>query len=143
MKSIFAFCLVALLPAIDAKAQETPAPPKVSAIMAQQQMRHTKLWFAGRGGNWSLADYEIDALQDGFDDLNRQLGGDIVEKAVGAPFAALEQAVERKDRAAFVSAFDQLTAGCNSCHRSLDHAFIVIRRPTSLPYSDQLFATQK
>jgi cytochrome c556 len=106
-------------------------------------MRHTKLWFAGRGGNWSLADYEIDALQDGFDDLNQQFGGDTVEKAVGAPLAAVEKAIERKDRAAFASAFDQLTAGCNSCHRSLDHAFIVIRRPTSLPYSDQLFATQK
>jgi hypothetical protein len=40
MKSIFAFCLVALLPAIDANAQETPAPPKVSAIMATADAPH-------------------------------------------------------------------------------------------------------
>jgi hypothetical protein len=111
--------------------------------MALQQMRHIKLWFAGRGGNWALADYEIDQLKDGFDDMNQLLGGDTVEKAVGGPIAAIEKAVEAKDRAAFANAFDNLTAGCNSCHHSLDHAFIVIRRPKSLPYSDQVFATQK
>jgi hypothetical protein len=120
-----------------------PPAPKIGEIMMLQQMRHIKLWFAGRGGNWPLADYEIDQLKDGFDDVNQLLGGDTVEKAVGAPIAAIEKAVEAKDRAAFTSAFDNLTAGCNSCHHSLDHAFIVIRRPTSAPYSDQLFATQK
>ena len=120
-----------------------PPAPRIGEIMVLQQMRHIKLWFAGRGGNWPLADYEIDQLKDGFDDVNQSLGGDTVEKAVGAPIAAIEKAVEAKDRAAFTSAFDNLTAGCNSCHHSLDHAFIVIRRPTSLPYSDQLFATQK
>ena len=111
--------------------------------MALQQMRHIKLWFAGRGGNWPLADYEIDKLKEGFDDVNKLLGGDTVEKAVGGGIASVEKAVEAKDRAAFASAFDNLTAGCNSCHHLLDHAFIVIQRPTALPYSDQIFAPQK
>ena len=142
MKSIFAFCLMALLPAI-ANAQDASSPPKISEIMAQQQMRHIKLWFAGSSGNWPLADYELDALKDGFEDVNQQFGGDAVEKAVGAPLSALDKAVEAKDRAGFVAAYDKLTAGCNSCHRSLDHPFIVIQRPTSLPYSDQFFATRK
>ena len=53
--------------------------------MPLQQMRHIKLWFAGRAGNWPLADYEIDQLKEGFDDVNQMLGGDTVEKAVGAP----------------------------------------------------------
>jgi len=106
-------------------------------------MRHIKLWFAGRAGNWPLADYEIDELKEGFDEVNQRLGGDTVKKAVGARIAALEKAVEAKDRAAFANAFDQLTAGCNSCHQGLDHAFIVIQRPTSLPYSDQSFAAPK
>ncbi len=125
------------------KAAPEPPAPKIGEIMTHQQVRHIKLWFAGRGGNWSLADYEIDQLKDGFDEVNEQLGGDTVEKAVGAPLAALEKAIEAKDSAAFTGAFDKLTAGCNSCHRTLDHAFIVIQRPTSLPYSDQLFAPQK
>ena len=130
------------LPAI-ASAEDASPPSKISEIMVQQQMRHIKLWFAGSGANWPLADYEVDALKDGFDDLSQLLGGDFVEKAVGAPLAALEKAVEAKDRAAFIGAYDKLTAGCNSCHRSLDHGFIAIQRPASLPYSDQSFATQK
>lgn len=123
-------------------AAERPAP-KIGEIMALQQMRHIKLWFAGSGANWPLADYEIDELKEGFDDVNQVLGGDTVENAVGSRIAAIERAVEAKDRAAFTSAFDTLTAGCNSCHHLLDRAFIVIQRPTSLPYSDQLFAPQK
>ena len=111
--------------------------------MAFQQERHLKLWFAGRAGNWPLADYEIGKLKDGFDDIDKLIGGDTVGKAVGAPIAALEKAIESKDKDSFTRAFDQLTAGCNSCHHTLDHAFIVIQRPTVVPYSNQSFAPQK
>src|ERR1700722_6948744 len=120
-----------------------PSEPSIGDIMALQQMRHLKLWFAGRAGNWPLADYEIDKLKGGFDDVNKQMGGDTVEKAVGAPIAAIEKAIEAKDRDLFTRAFDQLNAGCNSCHRTLDHAFLVIQRPNLLPYSNQSFAPQK
>jgi hypothetical protein len=44
---------------------------------------------------------------------------------------------------AFAEAFDRLSAGCNSCHRSLDHDFIVIQRPALLPYTDQSFTAPK
>ena len=151
MRPILAVCVVAsFLLAPTAKAQTAgadaasePAAPSISDIMARQQMRHIKLWFAGHGGNWPLADYEIDALKDGFEDVNNMLGGDTVKDAVGAPIAALEKAIDAKDRAAFTRAYDKLTAGCNSCHHTLDHAFIVIQRPTMLPYSDQSFAPPK
>ena len=112
-------------------------------IMTLQQLRHTKLWFAGHAGNWPLADYEVGELQEGFEDVNKLLGGDTVDKEVGAPIKALQQAVDDKNRAAFSAAFDKLTAGCNSCHHLLDHAFIAIQRPTLLPYSDQSFTPQK
>ena len=150
MRPILAVCVVAsFLLAPTAKAQtgadaaSEPTAPRISDIMARQQERHIKLWFAGRGGNWPLADFEIDALKDGFEDVNNMLGGDTVKDAVGAPIAALEKAIDAKDRAAFTGAYDKLTAGCNSCHHTLDHAFIVIQRPTLLPYSDQSFAPPK
>jgi hypothetical protein len=117
--------------------------PNIGDIMVFQQERHLKLWFAGRAGNWPLADYEIDKLKDGFDDIDKLMGGDTVGKAVGVPIAALEEAVENKDKDSFTRAFDQLTAGCNSCHHTLDHAFIVIQRPTVSPYGNQSFAPQK
>ena len=125
--------------------QETNAPmvPGLGEIMTLQQLRHIKLWFAGHAGNWPLADYEMGELNEGFEDVNKLLGGDTVDKAVGAPMQALQKIIDSKDRAGFTAAFDQLTAGCNSCHRTLDHGFIAIQRPTSLPYSNQNFAPQK
>jgi hypothetical protein len=125
--------------------QETnaPVPPGLGETMTLQQLRHIKLWFAGHAGNWPLADYEMGELNEGFENVNKLLGGDTVDKAVGAPMQALQKIIDDKNRAAFPAAFDQLTAGCNSCHRTLDHGFIAIQRPTSLPYSNQNFAPQK
>jgi hypothetical protein len=148
MNSKLAILIVATLVAIapshaeDAAGGE-PYEPTIGDIMAQQQMRHIKLWYAGQAANWPLADYEIGKLKDGFEEVTKQIGGDTVEKAVGGAVGALEKAIEGKDRAAFTRAFDQLSAGCNSCHRTLDHAFIAIQRPNLLPYSDQSFAPQK
>jgi hypothetical protein len=134
-----------------ASAQNVPVPADAPAnipaglteIMILQQMRHIKLWFAGRAGNWPLADYELGELSDGFDDVNKLLGGDTVDDMVGAPIKALQKAIQDKNRAAFMTAFDSLNAGCNTCHHTLDHPFIVIQRPSVLPYSDQTFEPQK
>ena len=122
--------------------QDGPYQPSLADIMAHQQERHIKLWFAGHAGNWVLADYEIGELSDGFDDVGKMLGGDIVQQRVGAALEALQKAVDGKNSAAFIAAFDNLSAGCNGCHRTLDHAFIAIARPTVPPYSDQVFSDQ-
>ena len=124
-------------------APQEPDQPGLGEIMTLQQLRHIKLWFAGHAGNWPLADYEIGELNEGFEDVNHLLGGDIVKQHVGAPLAALQKAVDGKNSVAFAAAFDQLNAGCNACHHMLDHSFIVIQRPALLPYSDQLFTPQK
>jgi hypothetical protein len=117
--------------------------PGLGEIMTLQQLRHIKLWFAGHAGNWPLANYEIGELNEGFEDVQKLLGGDTVEKMVGAPIKALQQAVNDRNSDAFAAAFDNLSAGCNGCHHTLDHPFIVIQRPTLLPYSDQSFTPQK
>jgi hypothetical protein len=150
---VAALATVALFTSIAAGAQDkaaAPAPqdkaayqPGLGEIMALQQMRHIKLWFAGHDGNWPLADYEIGELKEGFDDVTGLLGGDIVEQHVGAPLADLQKAIDGKNSAAFATAFDSLSAGCNTCHHALDHPFIVIQRPMVLPYSNQVFTPQR
>lgn len=156
MKSLLAAAATSLcLLALAANAQNGPAPaasppeaktadiPGLGEIMTLQQLRHIKLWFAGHGGNWVLANYEIGELNEGFEDVDKLLGGSTVDKMVGAPLKELQKAVDDKSSTAFAAAYDRLSAGCNSCHHALDHAFIAIQRPTSLPYSDQSFAPQK
>jgi hypothetical protein len=117
--------------------------PSLGDIMTMQQMRHIKLWFAGNAANWPLADYEVDKLGDGFNDVRSLLGHEIVDQHVGKPMEALEKAIDRKDRKAFIAAYDNLTAGCNACHHTLDHAFVAIQRPNMVPYTDQNFLPQK
>jgi hypothetical protein len=156
MKRTFAILIgMALLGATAANAQDSvkaatvpqqasaPEPPRLGEIMTLQQLRHIKLWFAGRAGNWPLAGYELGELNEGFEDLNKQLGGDTVDKAVGSAMQALQKIVDGKDAKAFPAAFDRLTAGCNSCHRTLERGFIAIQRPILLPYSNQNFAPQR
>ncbi len=150
MKLLVAFWIAAALLATPAaNAQDAAAQPgtaseppeaNVGEIMLAQQIRHIKLWFAGRAADWPLADYEIDKLKDGFADIDKLIGGGTVQQAVGVHIDALQKAIEVKDREAFTREFDRLSAGCNSCHRLLDHAFIVIQRPALQPYSDQSFA---
>ena len=155
MKRAFAafgasLCLVALT----ANAQNGPVPsapprakptdfPGLGEIMTLQQLRHIKLWFAGRAGNWALANYEIGELKEGFEDADKLVGGGTVQEMVGAPIADLQKAVDDKNSVAFTAAFDRLSAGCNSCHHALDRPFIAIQRPALLPYSDQSFTPTK
>ena len=148
MKRLFVLALaIPLLAAVAARAQNPAEPagnlPGLGEIMTLQQLRHIKLWFAGRAGNWALADYEMGELNEGFEDVNKLLGGDTVDKMVGDPIKALQKAIEDKNRTAFTAAYDKLSAGCNNCHRTLDHGFIVIQRPTSSPYSNQSFTPKK
>ena len=155
MKSLLAAAAASVwLVALTANAQNGPAPAAsapeakgaiagLGEIMTLQQLRHIKLWFAGHGGNWALADYEVGELNEGFEDVDKLLGGGTVDKMVGAPLKELQKAVDDKNSTAFTAAYDRLSAGCNACHHALDHAFIAIQRPTTLPYSDQSFAPQK
>jgi hypothetical protein len=36
--------------------------PSLGDIMVDTQLRHIKLWYAGRARNWDLANYELDRI---------------------------------------------------------------------------------
>ena len=128
-----------------AASAKAPYAPGLGEIMSLQQMRHSKLWFAGSAANWELAAYELDELKEGFDDvlaLSPTHDGvplTPMVKVTTGKVSDLAKAIAARDGAGFASAFDALTAACNGCHQSARHGFIVIQRPTSLPYTNQLF----
>ena len=49
-----------------AQPAQEPYTPGLGEIMTLNQMRHIKLWFAGKATNWPLASYELDELEEGF-----------------------------------------------------------------------------
>jgi hypothetical protein len=116
--------------------------------MTFQQMRHVKLWFAGESANWPLAAYELDELNEGFDDVatyhpthkDAELPlPQLIDKMIKAPVGQLDEAVKAQDKDRFEKAFDQLTEGCNGCHQATKFGFNVVTRPTANPYTNQNF----
>ena len=64
--------------------------PGLGEIMALQQMRHSKLWFAGDARNWGLAGYELDELKEGFEGAAKlfpTVNGVSVGQAIGGILA--------------------------------------------------------
>jgi hypothetical protein len=140
---------VSTAPASTAPASTAEAyTPGLGEIMSLQQMRHAKLWFAGRAANWELAAYEVDELGEGFDDVVRFhpthkespiAPKDAVPRMVTTPLQDLRKAIAGLDAAAFTAAYDELTTACNACHRATNFAFNRVQRPATNPYPNQAF----
>jgi hypothetical protein len=152
MKRFVVGAVIVFLSAILAAAQPAKEPyePGLGEFMAATQLRHAKLWFAGKNHNWDLAAYEIDEIKEGLDDATRLhpthdgiAVADMIKAILDPRIERLEKAVEAKDDARFASAFDELTTGCNSCHREAGKPFIRIQRPSGPPVGNQNFAPAK
>lgn len=109
------------------------------------QPRHTKLGMAGRQRNWEYAAYELSELRNAFARIARTIpqyqSTDTAQllDMVKTPLDVLEQAIKAANSQQFDRAYSQLTLTCNTCHRALNHAAIVIKVPESTGFPDQDF----
>lgn len=124
--------------------------PGLGEFMTATQLRHAKLWFAGKQNNWDLAAYEIDEIKEGLEDaarLHPTFDGvpvaEMIKTIIDPRIEELENAVRAKSNAKFMVAFDKLTSGCNNCHAGANKPFIRIQRPTESPLTNQNFAPEK
>lgn len=151
--SLFGAAALAAALQTNAAGQQAPASapkagytPVLGEFMLATQTRHAKLWFAGNVQNWDLAEYEIDELKEGLEDVVKNIPvfkdipiGKMIESTMDSPIANVETAIKAKDRAKFVAAYDKLTEACNSCHQSASRPFIVIQRPATSAFPNQNF----
>jgi hypothetical protein len=116
------------------------------------QPRHTKLGLAGAEQNWDYAAYELKELGETFDKIAKLVPKhgklsipEAIASTVKPPLNALGAAVKTQDQGAFTQAYADLTASCNACHQSADHAMIVIKVPTvsGTAFPDQDFSPPK
>jgi hypothetical protein len=138
-----------VLAAVPTPSAATAYAPDLGELMTLQQMRHAKLWWAGEVANWELASYELDELKEGFDDIVRYHPThkdapvpvkDAVPTIMDDPLRKTGEAIAKKDRRAFVAAYDMLTEGCNACHQATNFGFNVVKRPAVNTFSNQSFA---
>jgi hypothetical protein len=110
--------------------------------MLAKQWRHIKLWFAGKQHNWNLAAYELAQIKASLTQAATLYSGIPVSDVLilDAPIQSIDEAIQSKDSAGFTRAFNDLTAGCNACHRKMGREFIEIRMPAESPFSNQVFA---
>ena len=57
MKRSIMLLVCALAVWLPAQADDRPYRPRLGDIMGATQLRHFKLWHAGKEKNWALADY--------------------------------------------------------------------------------------
>lgn len=123
--------------------------PETAVLMAQVQIQHAKLYYAGKARNWELAAYSLheinEALQavqtfnDQFEDFPTPLS-ELVPSLVGPSLGEIHSAIRAQDAARFDGAFKSLTAACNACHATLKYGFIQVREPTAIEFTNQSFA---
>ena len=114
------------------------------------QPRHAKLGLAGHDENWALANYAIREIQQSFTAITKSIPRwrglpvpELVEAAVGQPIKAVAAAIKQKDAQKFAEAYGQLTQGCNACHATADHQFVVIKAPDASNFPNQDFSTRQ
>jgi hypothetical protein len=124
--------------------------PGLGEFMAATQVRHAKLWFAGKNLNWALAAWEVDEIREGLEDAAKRHAthdgipvADMIKTIIDPRLEKLDKAIAAKSGTQFAAAFDDLTDGCNSCHAAANKPFIRIQRPTSPPFSNQDFTPPK
>ena len=127
-----------------------PYEPGLVEFMMHVQSHHTKLWLAGSARNWDLADYQVDELKELLEDIAKRIPvykdvpvGKMIEATAMPPIGDIESAIKARDGKGFASAFDKLTAACNSCHEASSRGFIVVQRPATSPFPGQSFSPRK
>ena len=115
--------------------------PQLANIMTAAQLQHLKLWSAGTARNWPLAAYELQQIKESLVEAALLYRGIPVSNItpLASTISVISEAIDRKDPDRFVKEFGELTKGCNSCHQSMDRAFIVLRTPAEQPFSNQAF----
>jgi len=135
----------------DANAEPAPFNPQMAALMSMLiQPRHAKLGLAGKAENWPLAAYMLKELRQGFAVVSKAVPRwkglpvpDLFEAAVGHPITVLDAAIKLQYRSQFDEGYERLTVGCNACHGTTDHSFVVIKVPDASAFPNQEFVPKR
>jgi cytochrome c553 len=131
----------------DADAEPVPFGPHMGALMSMIiQPRHAKLGLAGKAQNWELAAYSLKELRQGFAVVAKAVPRwegqpipDLFDSAVSQPITLIDFAIKLRFQKQFDEAYESLTKGCNACHGTTGHAFVVIKVPEVSSFPNQEF----
>ena len=143
---------VAALEAELAAVKAAQRPVELGQQMLELQIRHARLWFSGQRDNWTLTAFQLSELREAFNGIVEANGdhptlqperlAEVLPKMTAPALKSMQAAVDRKDRAAFVAAYDELTAACNACHEAASFGFNRFQRPRTPLLDNQQYGTR-
>ena len=116
--------------------------PGFGEFMSSIQVHHNKLWFAGQNDNWNLADFEVTEIKETLEAIEMYQTEREESKKIGIlkpTLDSVDAAIQKKNAAMFRRSYVLLTTTCNSCHRSVNFEFNVVKIPDNPPFSNQDF----
>jgi hypothetical protein len=116
--------------------------PGLGEFMSGIQVHHAKLWYAGSNTNWKLAEFEINEIKEGLEDISKYNSDRPEVRSIGMIDIAIDSvsaAIKKQNQQSFIAGFQLLTSTCNNCHRATAHEFNVIKVPDTPPFTNQDF----
>ncbi len=138
---------IAALTARIAQLEKQQHAPELGQQMLELQIRHDRLWWAGQAGNWNLAYFMVGELGESLRGIEETNGdapelqpeklSEVMPAMMNPAIRTVQNALEKKDKAQFAKAYDQLSAACTACHQTVGFEFLHIQRPKT-PLLDNL-----
>lgn len=116
--------------------------PDQAHIMADVGEHYTNLWFAGRAGNWPLADFYLSETRSHLrwavrripvrkDNQGKEVQLEkILEAFENGQITGLKKTIDAKDGAEFERVYKQTLEMCYSCHKASDKPYLRPQVPT-------------
>ncbi len=117
--------------------------PGLGTVMMEYSNRLARVWFAANADNWDMAKYQIGEMTEiqEVGETTRPARAPFLKAFEGGFLQQLDKAVDKKDKAAFKTAFDKTITGCNACHGASNSSdwssfrFVEVQQPKTDPAS--------
>jgi len=105
--------------------------PGLGTVMIEYGNRFTDAYFAAKGGNWGLAQYQIKEATEiqEVGEITRPGKAGLLKGFEHTYLDPLMEAIEAQDWTLFQERFDAAVNGCNGCHAATGHPYIKYTLP--------------
>jgi hypothetical protein len=109
--------------------------PGVGTVMIEYSNRFSTMYYAAKGGNWGMADYQLKEMREiqEVGETTRPARAPMLKAFESTFLDKLADTIKAKDGKKFDAQFKQTVEGCNGCHVANDFAFIKYQLPKSSP----------
>jgi cytochrome c553 len=103
---------------VDTKLTLWNIQPGLGTVMMEYSNRLSRIWFAANAGNWDMAKYQVGEMLEiqEVGETTRPTRAPMLKAFEASYLAALDKAIDAKDKAGFTATFKDTIAGCNACH---------------------------